>query len=111
MPGWFEVSRNDAGRFTFTLKAPNGEVILRSELYTTRASALNGVRSVTRNCRLDERYERKVAADGRPYFTLKARNHQVVATSQLYKSAASRDAGIASVKANGEATTVRDTSK
>lgn len=41
---------------------------------------------------------------------LKAANSQVIGTSQLYASAQSRDAGIASVKTNGSSTTVKDLS-
>ena len=55
----------------------------------------------------DARYERKDASDGRPYFVLKAGNHQVIGTSQMYKDAAGRDKGIESVKANGPTTTVK----
>lgn len=55
---------------------------------------------------LDERYERLVASDGWPYFNLKAANAQIIGTTQMYASAAARDAGIASVKANGASATV-----
>ena len=53
------------------------------------------------------RYERKDASDGRCYFNLKAANHQVIGTSQMYKAAAGRDAGIESVKSNGTTATVK----
>ena len=76
-------------------------MILRSEQYDSKAAAQNGIASVQKNCAADERFERKDAADGRFYFNLKAGNHQVIGTSQMYKTAASRDAGIESVKTNG----------
>ena len=82
-------------------------MILRSEQYDTKASAENGIKSVQTNCGTDARYERKDASDGRCYFNLKAANHQVIGTSQMYKAAAGRDAGIESVKTNGTATTVK----
>ena len=107
MPGWFEIAANDKGEFSFVLKAANSEVILRSQQYASKASALAGIASVQSNCPADERYERLVAKDGRPYFNLKAANGQVVGTSQMYASAANRDAGIASVKTNGTATVVK----
>ena len=108
MAGWFELSRNDKGQFTFVLKAGNSEVILRSEQYESKNAAENGIISVQGNCSQDERFERKVATDGRPFFNLKAANHQVIGTSQMYASAASRDAGIDSVKQNGTSATVKD---
>jgi len=108
MAGWFELNKSEKGQFTFVLKAANSEVILRSEQYESKPAALNGIASVQKNSPDDARYERKDASDGRPFFNLKAANHQVIGTSQLYASAASRDNGIASVKANGPTTTVKD---
>ena len=98
MAGWFELSKSSNDQFRFVLKAGNGEIILTSELYTTRASAENGIASVRTNSPLDERYEKKTATNGKFHFNLKAGNHQVIGTSQLYASEASRDKGIASVK-------------
>lgn len=107
MAGWYELSSNDKGKFSFVLKADNGEVILRSEQYDAQASAENGIQSVQTNSPAEARYERKDASDGRFYFNLKAGNHQVIGTSQLYKDAAGRDNGIQSVQANGPSTTVK----
>jgi hypothetical protein len=107
MPGWFELSVNDKGQHSFVLKAGNAEVILRSEQYESLSSAKNGIESVQKNCTLEERYDRKAASDGRFYFNLKAGNHQVIGTSQMYKSEASRDDGIQSVKTNGTSSTVK----
>ncbi len=108
MSGWFELARNDKGQFHFVLKAGNAETILSSESYQARSSAENGIASVQANCSLDERYERKVAANGKPFFNLKASNGQVIGSSQMYASEPNRDAGIASVKANGATKTVKD---
>ena len=108
MAGVFELSKSSDGQFRFVLKAGNGEIILTSELYKTRASAENGIASVQTNAPLDERYDRLTAANGKERFNLKAANHQIIGSSQLYASAASRDAGIESVKTNGVSTTVKD---
>jgi hypothetical protein len=107
MAGWYELGSNDKGQYSFVLKAGNGEVILRSEQYESKASAENGIASVQANSPLDARYDRKEASDGRPFFNLKAGNHQVIGTSQMYKTAAARDGGIESVKTNGPTTTVK----
>lgn len=107
MAGWFDLKSNDKGQFSFSLHGGNGESILRSEQYDTKASAENGIASVQKNAGEDARYERKDASDGRFYFNLKAGNHQVIGTSQMYKTAAARDEGIASVKANGPTATVK----
>lgn len=41
-------------------------------------------------------------------FVLKAGNHQIISASQMYASAQSRDAGIASVKTNGSSKTIKE---
>lgn len=108
MEGWFELSKSNDGQFRFVLKAGNAETILTSELYKVKGSAANGIASVSANCAAEERYEKKEATNGKSYFILKAANHQIIGTSQMYATSQSRDAGIASVKANGTSTTVKD---
>ncbi|RWS58950.1 YegP family protein [Enterobacter cloacae] len=108
MSGWFELSKSSDGQFRFVLKAGNAEPILTSELYTTKSAAENGIASVRSNSPLEERYEKKTASNGKFYFNLKAGNHQVIGTSQMYASEQSRDKGIASVKTNGPSQTVKD---
>ena len=56
----------------------------------------------------EERYEKKTASNGKFYFNLKAANHQIIGSSQMYATAQSRETGIASVKANGTSQTVKD---
>ena len=55
MAGWFEVSQAKDGQYRFVLKAGNGEPVLTSELYKTKASALNGIASVQKNSPDDAR--------------------------------------------------------
>ena len=108
MAGWYELNKNDKGQFGFVLKAGNSETILRSEQYETKAAAQNGIVSVQTNSPNDARFERKQASDGREYFNLKAGNHQVIGTSQMYANAAARDSGITSVQTHGPSATVKD---
>ncbi|WP_339904456.1 YegP family protein [Pseudomonas guineae] len=108
MAGWYELSNSSDGQFRFVLKAGNAETILTSELYKSRASAENGIASVQKNCQADERYDRKESANNKSYFNLKAANHQIIGSSQMYATAASRDKGIESVKNNGTAETIKD---
>ncbi len=109
MAGWFELTKSETnGQFSFALKAGNGEAILKSEQYTTKAAAQNGIASVQKNSGSDERFEKLTAKDGRPFFNLLAGNRQVIGTSQMYASEASRDNGIASVKNNGQSETIKD---
>lgn len=98
--GKFEVKVRKDNQFQFNLKASNGQTILTSEAYTTKAACMNGIESVKKNAPEDKRYEKLTAKNGKPYFNLKATNGQIIGTSEMYESEASRDNGIESVKKN-----------
>ena len=109
------VIRNVASGIKFDLKATNGQVIATSEVYTTAAACRNGIESVMKNAPIAnvedqtvenfeavthpkfEMYEDK---GGEFRFRLKARNGEIIATSEGYKTKASCENGIASVKKN-----------
>ena len=100
MAGKFEITTRKNGEFQFNLKAGNGQVILTSEGYQAKASALNGVESVRKHSQDDGNFERLTAKDGSPYFTLKAGNGQVIGHSEMYSGNAACENGITSVKTN-----------
>jgi uncharacterized protein YegP (UPF0339 family) len=108
MAGTFELTKAKDGDYHFHLKASNGQIILTSQMYKEKTSAENGIESVKKNAPIDAHYERKEAHNGEPMFNLKAANHQVIGTSQQYKSAEARDHGIASVKENAPTAPVHD---
>jgi uncharacterized protein len=108
MAGWYVLSKSSDGQFRFVLKAGNAETILTSELYKSLDSAKNGISSVQKNSPEASRYEKKESSSGKPYFTLKASNYQIIGTSEMYSSTAARDAGISSVQSNGPTITVKD---
>ena len=56
----------------------------------------------------DKRFEKLEAKNGKPYFNLKATNGQLIGTSEMYESVASRDNGIESVKKNAPDASVDD---
>ncbi len=98
--GKFEITKRKNGEFQFNLKAGNGQVILTSEGYTTKAACENGIESVRKNSQDDNRFKRLEAKNGKPYFNLTAANGQVIGNSEMYESTSSRDNGIASVAKN-----------
>ena len=98
--GKFVVTVRKNGEFQFNLKATNGQIILTSEGYTTKAACLNGIESVRKNGPVEERYEIKEAKNGKPFFNLKASNGQVIGASQMYASEDTLKKGIASVAKN-----------
>ncbi len=108
MAGWYELTKSANGQYHFVLKAGNAETILSSEMYTTKAAAENGIASVQVNSPLDERYEKKKAKNDKFHFNLKAANHQIIGSSQMYTTEQSRENGVSSVKTNGPTQDVRD---
>ena len=97
MSGKFELYKDKAGEFRFRLKAGNGENILASEGYKDKGSAENGIASVKKNAADEARFEIKESTSGKPYFVLKAANHQVIGQSQMYDSASGAKGGVSSV--------------
>jgi len=108
MAGKFELKIAKSSQFHFSLLANNGQVILQSEMYESKASALNGIASIQKNAADNARYERLVSKSNKPYFVLKAANQQIIGQSQQYESEAARDNGIESVKKNAPDATVID---
>ncbi len=107
--GKFEISKRKNGEFQFNLKATNGQVILASEGYSTKASCENGIESVKKNSQDENKFDKKTSSNGKHYFNLKATNGQIIGTSEMYESAAGRDNGIASVRNNAPEASVEDT--
>lgn len=109
------VIKTTATGFKFNLKAGNGETIADSEVYTSESACRNGIESVIKNapianledqtvenaekatCPKFEVYEDKA---GEFRFRLKARNGEIIATSEGYAAKASCLNGIESVRKN-----------
>ena len=100
--------------FKFDLKAGNGEVIASSQVYASEASCKNGIESVRANCAAavedqtvegfetlkHPKYEIYTDKGGEFRFRLKAKNGEIIATSEGYKTKPSCLNGIESVKKN-----------
>jgi uncharacterized protein len=106
--GTFAVKTGKDGQFYFNLKAGNGQIILSSEGYTTRAACDNGIESVRKNSPDTTKYSKETSTGGQPYFTLKAGNGQVIGKSQMYADEAGCDNGIQSVMNNASDATVTE---
>mgnify|MGYP001237754210 CR=1 FL=1 len=109
--GKFVITKRSNGEYQFNLKAGNGQTILTSEGYSTKANCDNGIESVRKNSQDDSKYDQKTSANGKYYFNLKATNGQIIGTSEMYESESSRSNGIQSVKENAPGATVEDQSK
>ena len=111
--GKFVVRKTNTG-VKFDLKATNGQVIATSEVYTTEASCLKGIESVKNNCvgeiedqtienfevKKHPKFEVYTDKSGEFRFRLKARNGEIIATSEGYTSKPNCLNGVESVKKN-----------
>lgn len=82
--GRFELLAEVNGQYAFNLESGNGDLLLSSQLYTSRYGALNGLLSVLDNGGIASRYSIATGADGEYTIELKAGNGQVIASSAPY---------------------------
>jgi uncharacterized protein YegP (UPF0339 family) len=85
------------GQHYFNLTADNNEIVLTSEMYTSKAGAQQAIQAVRANGPQPERYERRRSVDGQDYFVLQAANHEIIGTSEMYRSPAAMENGIQAV--------------
>jgi uncharacterized protein YegP (UPF0339 family) len=104
--GNFEIKRATNNEYYFNLKADNYQVILTSQMYSSKSGCFNGIESVRNNCSDNCRYDRKQSVNDKHFFVLKANNRQVIGKSEMYASKAGMENGIESVKKNGSNKTV-----
>ena len=112
--GKFVVKEVKTG-IKFNLKASNCEIIATSEVYKSERSCMNGIESVMKNAPVaavedqtvedfaketNPKFEVYTDKAGEFRFRLKAKNGQIIAVSEGYKSKKSCLNGIESVKKN-----------
>lgn len=93
----FQVIKSINGGYFFHLRANNGEIVLQSQSYTSRTSAVNGVQSVKANGAAASAYELREASNGQWYFVLKAGNGAVIGRSETYASKWNAERGVNTV--------------
>ncbi|TRO31417.1 YegP family protein [Pseudomonas sp. ALS1279] len=108
MSAKFELKKAKDGQFHFNLLAGNSQVILTSEMYKAKDSALGGIESVRKNSQREGAFEIKQSSNEKHYFVLKATNGQVVGQSQMYSSLAACKGGIESVQKNAPSAPLDD---
>lgn len=106
--GKFVITKRSNGDHQFNLQAGNGQVILTSQGYSSRANCENGIESVRKNSQDSNRFVCAVSSNGKHYFNLTATNGQVIGSSQMYESEAGCQNGIASVTNNAPTATIDD---
>ncbi len=110
MAGKFEIKQSANGKYHFNLKAGNGQIILSSEMYESKAACENGIASIKKNAGDASKYDRRTSSAGDPYFVLKAGNGQEIGRSETYQGGnAAMENGIESVMKNAPDADIVDT--
>ena len=112
--GKFAVKETKSG-IKFDLLATNGQVVASSQVYSSKATCLSGIESVKANAPVanledqtvegftvqkNPKFELYSDKAGEFRFRLKAKNGQIIATGEGYKTHANCVKGIESVKKN-----------
>ena len=108
MSGKYVIHPAGNAQFHFNLKAVNSEVILTSERYTRKESALAGIEAVRTHSHSEDRFRRRRSKLGQPYFVLKSSNNEIIGTSEMYSSNAAREQGIQAVRTQAPKARVED---
>lgn len=95
--GSFQLFQGVDGDYYFQLLAKNGEKVLKSEGYTTKASAKKGIDSVIANGKTRSRFKVLEAVNGEFYFNLTAGNNKVIGTSETYTAKASAETAVETI--------------
>lgn len=117
------VIREVPSGIKFDLRAANGQVIANSEVYASKSVCLKGVESVRKNAPIakfqDQTAENFPAVTNPKFemykdkagcfrFRLKARNGEIIATSESYTSRAACENGIESVRKNAPCAQIKE---
>ena len=107
MTGYYQLIEGDDGTFMFTLRAGNHDTVLRSRVFWSRDSALQGAVALRARALQPDAFVRKTLEDGRALFEVLDESGHVLARSAPYSSRSGLQAGLASVRRNGPSTTFR----
>ena len=107
----FIIKKSTDDQFYFNLWSKEEDIILKSEMYTTKQNCKNGIESIKTNSPLDKNYDRKSSNNSKYYFVLKSQNNgQVIGTSNLYSNILDRDKAIERTKIDAPSAETEDLS-
>jgi len=108
MPAKFQVKKARNGKFYFNYLAANGEIVLTSQMYASKVTAKKGIASVQNNAADIDQFESNTNKKGEHYFVLKAKNQQVIGTSEGYTGKTGMKNGMKSVSKNAPKAGIED---
>ena len=108
MSSRYVLKRRGDGKFTFTLQKHSGEVLLTSQVYNDKDSALRAIDTARRLAQREDNYELLRTDIGRIYFVLKNTRGEVIGKSREYIDAESSRQAINQAKANTRGARLED---
>ena len=81
---FFEINKNKDNFFYFQLKNKEDKILLKSWRYTNKTNCRNGIKTVIRNSKNEERFEVEHIYDEKWIVILKAGNGKRIAYSQYF---------------------------
>ena len=94
----FELFTGEDKKLYFHLRAGNGEIVLDSQGYTAKSSALAGIASVQANGAEDARWSTPAAIDGEYGIRLVAGNGQIIGSGELYTTQSDAERAVATIE-------------
>jgi uncharacterized protein len=92
------LEQSVTGQYSFSLQAPDGQLLLTSPYFTDKDSALRRINSTRYLARRDGNYVVRSAGEGQYYFELQDNKGEMLGRSTLYSDEQSVQEGIASLK-------------
>lgn len=95
----FIIKKSTNDQFYFNLWSKDENIVLKSEMYTSKQNCKNGIESIKNNASPDKNYDRKTSDNSKYFFVLKSQNNgQIIGTSNMYSNSSDRDSAIERVK-------------
>lgn len=95
----FIIKKSTNDQFYFNLWSKDENIVLKSEMYTSKQNCKNGIESIKNNALPDKNYDRKTSDNSKYFFVLKSQNNgQIIGTSNMYSNSSDRDSAIERVK-------------
>jgi len=93
----FEVFMGEDKKYYFHLRAGNGEIVLGSQAYTAKSSAMTGIKSVQTNGADTSRWVTVEAVNGEYGIHLTAGNNEIIAQGELYSTKSNATAAVSTL--------------
>lgn len=107
MPAAFSLHKNSGGYY-YELTSSVAEKMLTSVKYPSSSLCRSAIKRLQDSCRYAHHFEKKTDSDGQHYFVVKDKDGGLLATSECFWSASSRDYAIMTVKRECENARVRE---